>query len=73
MAKEKEEVLEFDGVVLKEIGYLKFQVTLEGNRVIIATLSGRLKNNKIKVTQGDKVKIQFSLYDLENGRIVYRY
>ncbi len=69
----KDDILDFNGVILKELGHLKFQVNLEGDRVIIAHLSGKLKNNKIKITQGDKVRVEFSLYDLNNGRIVYRY
>jgi translation initiation factor IF-1 len=49
-----------------------FRVTLENNHPIIATISGRLRKNNIRILAGDGVEIEMSPYDLNRGRIVYR-
>ena len=40
--------------------------------LILASLSGRMRQNNIRVIAGDKVEIEFSPYDLSRGRIVRR-
>jgi len=49
-----------------------FRVILENNHPIIATISGRLRKNNIRILAGDNVDIELSPYDLSRGRIVYR-
>ncbi len=49
-----------------------FKVVLENNHPIIATISGRLRKNNIRILAGDNVDIELSPYDLSRGRIVYR-
>lgn len=49
-----------------------FKVILENNHPIIATISGRLRKNNIRILAGDNVDIELSPYDLSRGRIVYR-
>ena len=49
-----------------------FRVVLENNHPIIATISGRLRKNNIRILAGDSVDIEMSPYDLSRGRIVYR-
>jgi translation initiation factor IF-1 len=49
-----------------------FRVTLENKHQILATISGRLRQNNIRILAGDSVEVEMSPYDLNRGRIVYR-
>ena len=42
------------------------------DKVVIATMSGRMRKNNIKVILGDRVLLEFSPYDLDRGRIARR-
>ena len=50
-----------------------FRVELETGQEVLAYLCGRMRRYYIKVLPGDKVKVELSPYDLEKGRIVYRF
>ena len=50
-----------------------FKVELETGQEILAYLCGRMRRYYIKVLPGDKVKVELSPYDLEKGRIIYRF
>jgi translation initiation factor IF-1 len=51
-----------------------FRVKLnnEQSSVITAVISGRMRQNRIQILEGDKVKVEMSVYDLTRGRVVYR-
>ena len=49
-----------------------FEVTLENGHKILATISGKLRMNYIRVLTGDKVTVELSPYDLTRGRITWR-
>jgi translation initiation factor IF-1 len=78
MADTKETVVQ-RGVVLETLPNTMFRVQLEGSsegsleREIIAVIAGKLRKHYIRILPGDKVDVEFSPYDLERGRIVYRY
>jgi len=67
------DTVELEGVVTFVQMGGKFKVALENNKVILCTLSGKMRINNIKVIVGDKVRIEVGSYDLTKGRIVYRY
>jgi len=48
-------------------------VELEGGHNVLATISGKMRKNYIRILPGDKVKVELSPYDLTRGRITYRY
>jgi len=50
-----------------------FRVELEGGQNVLATISGKMRKNYIRILPGDKVKVERSPYDLTRGRITYRY
>jgi translation initiation factor IF-1 len=50
-----------------------FRVRLENNHEIIAHISGKMRMNYIKILPGDKVSVEMSPYDLNKGRITFRY
>jgi len=50
-----------------------FRVRLENGHKIVATISGKMRMNYIRILPGDKVAVEMSPYDLTRGRITYRY
>ncbi len=68
----KEDLIRLSGTVDELLPSAMFRVTLENNHQIIATISGRLRQNNIRILAGDTVEIEMSPYDLNRGRIVYR-
>ena len=69
----KDDLIEFDGKVTEVLPNQMFKVELENEHTIIAYTGGRLRQNKIRIILGDRVKLEMSPYDLSKGRIVYRY
>lgn len=49
-----------------------FKVKLENDHIITAVISGRMRQNKIQILAGDRVRVEMSPYDLSRGRVVYR-
>jgi translation initiation factor IF-1 len=69
----KEEAVKMEGVVVENLPNAMFRVKLpELDNMVIATLSGRMRQNNIRVLVGDRVEIEFSVYDLNRGRITRR-
>ncbi|UCC77180.1 MAG: translation initiation factor IF-1 [Anaerolineales bacterium] len=70
---EKRQRLEVTGTVVEALPNAMFRVELETGQRVLAYLSGRMRRFYIRVLLGDRVKVELSPYDLEKGRIVYRY
>ena len=68
----KEDLIELEGKVVETLPNTTFKVELENGLQILATISGKLRMNYIKILTGDKVKVQMSPYDLNRGRITWR-
>lgn len=64
--------LEFDGEVVDCSNGL-FKIKINDNYVVLATLSGKIRQNSVKILVGDQVRCQVSEYDTTKGRIVYRH
>ena len=71
MAKEDE--IELEGTVLEALPNAMFRVELENGHKILAHISGKMRMHYIKILPGDKVQVELSVYDLDRGRITYRY
>ena len=69
----KNDVIEADGQVLDALPNALLKVQLENGHVLMAHISGKIRQNYIRILPGDKVKMELSPYDLTKGRIVYRY
>lgn len=63
----------FEGIVKEALPNTMFRVELTDGRLVIAALKGKMRKNYVRVFPGDRVKIEFTPYDRERGRIVYRY
>jgi len=69
----KEDVIKMEGVVGEVLPNTQFRVQIDGfERSVLANLSGRMRQNNIKVLEGDTVELEFSPYDLTRGRITRR-
>jgi translation initiation factor IF-1 len=69
----KEELLEVEGVVVALLPNLMSRVVLDNGQEILATSSGRLRRNRIRLLVGDRVTVEMTRYDLSKGRINYRH
>ena len=69
----KEDVIKMAGVVAEVLPNTMYRVQIEQfERPVLASLSGRMRQNNIKVLLGDEVELEFSPYDLTRGRITRR-
>jgi translation initiation factor IF-1 len=69
----KEENIEIEGTVTEVLPNATFRVELENGHEVLAHLSGKMRQNYIRVLEGDRVKCELSPYDLSRGRVTYRY
>jgi translation initiation factor IF-1 len=69
----KEEGFTLEGTIVELLPNAMFRVKLDSSEtLVIGIISGRMRQNKIKILTGDRVDIEFSPYDLARGRIVKR-
>jgi translation initiation factor IF-1 len=69
----QEEKLTLEGKVVEALPNTTFRVKLENGYEVLAYLSGKMRKYYIRVLLGDRVRVELSPYDLQRGRIVYRY
>ena len=65
--------IELDGTVVDCLPNAMFRVELENGHKVLAHISGKVRRNYIKIVLLDRVLVELSPYDLNRGRIVYRY
>ncbi|NLO35011.1 MAG: translation initiation factor IF-1 [Clostridiaceae bacterium] len=68
----KEDTIEVEGIVTDTLPNAVFKVRLENGHEITAHISGKLRQNYIKILTGDRVTLELSPYDLTRGRITWR-
>ena len=69
----KEDAIEVMATVVETLPNAMFKVKLETNHEVLAHVSGRMRKNFIRILPGARVAVELSPYDLNRGRIVYRY
>ena len=69
----KEDVIEVEGTVVEALPNAMFQVELENGHNVLAHVSGKIRMNFIRILPGDKVTMELTPYDLNRGRITYRF
>jgi translation initiation factor IF-1 len=69
----KEDGIEVIGKVVEKFRAGMFAIELEGGQRVLGMMAGRLRRNRIKVMNGDRVSVELSPYDLSKGRITYRH
>jgi len=68
----KEEIIELEGVVEEVLPNAMFRVRINENYLLTAMISGKMRQHRIQILLGDKVKVEVSPYDLTKGRVTYR-
>ena len=68
----KEELIKMEGEVIEVLPGSMYRVNVAGH-MMIAYLGGKMKQNKIKIVVGDRVEVEMTPYDLNRGRIVFRF
>lgn len=69
----KEDAIELEGKVVEPLPNAMFKIELENGHQVLAHISGKMRMHYIKILPGDKVTVELSPYDLDRGRITYRY
>jgi translation initiation factor IF-1 len=69
----KEGAVEVEGTVVEPLPNAMFRVELENGHKLLAHISGKMRMHYIRILPGDRVVVEISPYDLNRGRIVYRY
>lgn len=68
----KEDVIKLEGEVIDVLPNARFKIKLDAGNTVLGHISGRMRQNDIKILLGDTVEIEMSPYDLSKGRIVRR-
>ena len=69
----KEDAIEVMATVVEPLPNAMFRVELSNGHKVLATISGKMRQNYIRIIPEDRVVVELSPYDLTRGRIVYRY
>ena len=69
----KVDVIEVEGVVVEALPNAMFKVKLENDHIVLAHVSGKMRMNFIRILPGDRVTLEVTPYDLNRGRITYRF
>lgn len=69
----KQDLIVQDGIIVEALSNAMFRVKLENGHELIAHISGKMRMHYIKILPGDKVQLEMSPYDLNKGRITFRY
>ena len=69
----KQSAIEQDGTIVEALSNAMFRVELENGHEITAHISGKMRMHYIKILPGDRVTVELSVYDLNRGRITYRF
>ena len=73
LSKPKEDAIVMEGTVLEPLPNAMFRVELENGHNVLAHISGKMRMHYIRILPGDKVQVELTPYDLQRGRITYRY
>jgi len=73
LPKPKEDAIVMEGTVLEPLPNAMFKVELENGHKVLAHISGKMRMHYIRILPGDRVQVELTPYDLQRGRITYRY
>ncbi len=71
--KRKEDMLYLDGEVIEALPNTMFLVQADNGMNVLATICGKMRRSRIRVTLGDRVSVEVSPYDVQRGRITFRH
>ncbi|KAH9530660.1 hypothetical protein CY35_20G017400 [Sphagnum magellanicum] len=68
----KQNLIDMEGIVTESLPNAMFQVSLDNGCKVLTHISGKIRRNYIRILLGDRVKVEFSPYDLTKGHIIHR-
>jgi translation initiation factor IF-1 len=68
----KEGILEFEGSIIEVLPNQMFKVKLDNGHIVTCYTGGKMRQFRIRLVTGDKVRIEMTPYDLDKGRITFR-
>jgi translation initiation factor IF-1 len=69
----KKDIIQLEGTIVESLPNAMFRVELDNGHRVLAHISGKMRMYHIRILPGDRVTIEFSPYDLNRGRIIYRF
>lgn len=69
----KDGTIEVEGTVVEPLPNAMFRVELDNGHKVLAHISGKMRMHYIRILPGDRVVVELSPYDINRGRIVYRF
>ncbi|MEO0092275.1 MAG: translation initiation factor IF-1 [candidate division WOR-3 bacterium] len=69
----KKDLIQLEGTVVEALPNAMFRVELDNGHRVLAHISGKMRMYHIRILPGDRVTVEFSPYDLNRGRIIYRF
>lgn len=72
MMAKNSDIIEYEGEIIEVLPSQMFKVKLSNEHVVTAYTGGKMRQFRIRLVAGDKVKVEISPYDLSKGRITYR-
>jgi translation initiation factor IF-1 len=67
-----DKAIELEGTIMNVLPGTMFRVALANDHLVLAHISGKMRKRFIRLTVGDRVRMQMSPYDTAKARIVYR-
>ena len=68
-----EQPIQVEGTITTVLPGTMFRVVLDNKHEVLAHISGKMRKHFIRILPGDRVLVELSPYDLNRGRITYRY
>ena len=69
---DSKKAIELEGKITSVLAGTMFRVQISQDHTVLAHISGKMRKHFIRLTTGDRVKLQMSPYDVDKARIVYR-
>lgn len=69
----QKDLIQLEGTVIEALPNAMFRVELDNGHRVLAHISGKMRMYHIRILPGDRVTVEFSPYDLNRGRIIYRF
>jgi translation initiation factor IF-1 len=72
MESAKEQPIEVEGTIKVVLPGTMFRVELSNKHMVLATICGKMRKRWVRITAGDRVRMEMSPYDLNKARITWR-
>jgi len=69
----KKDLIQLEGTITEALSNAMFRVEMDDGHKVLAHISGKMRMYHIRILPGDRVTLEFSPYDLNRGRITYRF